>query len=73
MAEQKNDGNMLSFSAKEGPSEEQFKKLKISNLIDNNKNNYDIAKAICNFYDDLYNDTDTVCIITNTQLAHPAV
>lgn len=66
-------GNMLAFSAKDGPSEAQFKKLKISNLVDKKKNNYEIAKAICAFYDDLYSDTDTVCIITDTELAHPAV
>eukprot|EP01083_Nonionella_stella_P227467 807032_1 len=64
---------MLTFSAKDGPTEDQFKKLKISHLIDKNKNNYDIAKAICAFCDDLYNDTDTVCIITDTEKAHPAV
>eukprot|EP00483_Globobulimina_turgida_P000641 UN00641 len=71
--EEYSGGQMLSFSAKAGPSEDQFKKLKISHLIDKKKKNYDIAKKICEFYDDLYNDTDTVCIITDTQLAHPAV
>eukprot|EP01083_Nonionella_stella_P018522 51582_1 len=70
MAQEK---KMLSFSAEKGPSEDQFKKLKISHLINKKKNNYENAKAICKFYDDLYNDTDTVCIITETQLAHPAV
>eukprot|EP00484_Ammonia_sp_Unknown_P028628 CAMPEP_0197038080 /NCGR_PEP_ID=MMETSP1384-20130603/15111_1 /TAXON_ID=29189 /ORGANISM="Ammonia sp." /LENGTH=196 /DNA_ID=CAMNT_0042468473 /DNA_START=65 /DNA_END=652 /DNA_ORIENTATION=+ len=69
----KDEAGMLTFSAKDGPTEEQFKKLKISHLIDAKKNNYDIAKAVCAFYDDLYNDTDTVCIITDTKLAHPAV
>eukprot|EP01084_Bolivina_argentea_P067592 123061_1 len=69
MAQEK---KMLSFSAEKGPSEDQFKKLKISHLINKKKNNYENAKAICKFYDDLYNDTDTVCIITETQLAHPA-
>ena len=71
--EDNDGGNMLTFSAKDGPTEEQFKKLKISQFVDKKKNNYDIAKAICQFYDDLYNDTDTVCIITDTELAHPAV
>ena len=69
----KDGDGMLSFSAKDGPSVEQFKKLKISNLVTANNTNYDIAKAICNFYDDLYNDTDTVCIATDAKLAKPAV
>eukprot|EP00485_Elphidium_margaritaceum_P002678 CAMPEP_0202698664 /NCGR_PEP_ID=MMETSP1385-20130828/11913_1 /ASSEMBLY_ACC=CAM_ASM_000861 /TAXON_ID=933848 /ORGANISM="Elphidium margaritaceum" /LENGTH=185 /DNA_ID=CAMNT_0049355427 /DNA_START=97 /DNA_END=654 /DNA_ORIENTATION=- len=67
------DDNTITFSAKEGPNEEQFKQLKISHLVDKKKNNYDIAKAICGFYDELYGDTDTVCIITDEEKAHPAV
>ena len=67
-------GGVMMYDPDKGPSADQFKRAKISHLVDvKGRSNYDIAKAICNFYDKLYNDTDTVCIITDTERAHPAV
>eukprot|EP01083_Nonionella_stella_P260643 888414_1 len=47
-------------------SVKEFNKVPLKNLIigdDGLKDNYDIAKKICKFFDSQFGDTDTVCVV----------
>eukprot|EP01083_Nonionella_stella_P071919 193515_1 len=45
----------------------EFKSISLRDYIGKG-DNFDIAKRICKFYDELFNDTDTVCLVANVGL-----
>merc|ERR1712228_68468 len=48
-------------------SVKEFKSISLKSCLGKG-DNFDIAKRISKFYDDLFNDTDTVCLVSNSEI-----
>ena len=58
---------MLREGSESVMSIEEFKSISLKSCLGKG-DNFDIAKRICKFYDQLFNDTDTVALVSNIDL-----
>ena len=61
------DDLMLREGSESVMSVEEFKSISLKSCLGKG-DNFDIAKRICKFYDQLFNDTDTVALVSNIDL-----
>ena len=67
--EQKTSGDItkLRDESESVMSVDEFKSISLKSCLGKG-DNFDIAKRICKFYDNLFNDTDTVALVSNIDL-----